>query len=64
MTTTTIFPHAADNMRSNAAAGVTGRLAVGAAIILSFGIAAGSLWGSEAALLPLQLAFHIAVSNR
>jgi hypothetical protein len=64
MTTTTIFRHASDNTQSNAAAGATGRLAVVAAIILSFGIATGSLWGSEAAWLPLQVAFHIAVSNR
>ena len=64
MTTTTVFRHASDNTQSNAAAGATGRLAVVAAIILSFAIATGALWGSEAAFLPLQVAFHIAVSNR
>lgn len=63
MTTTRIFRRASDNTQSSAAA-ATGRLAGVAAIILSLGIAAISLLYSEAVLLPLKIAFHIAVSNR
>jgi hypothetical protein len=58
-----MFRHASHNTQSNATPGAAGRVAVVAGIILSFGVAT-SLWGSEAALLPLQIAFHIAVSNR
>jgi hypothetical protein len=64
MTTSTIFRHASDHTQSGPSAAATNYLAVVAAILVSFGIATSSLWGSEAARLPLQIAFHIAVSNR
>lgn len=64
MTTSSMSSYASAHAQPHASAAASSRFVLIAAIILSFGIATGSLWRSDAAMLPLQIAFHIAASTR